>query len=132
MLIVQMKDRRRLDSGSTWEPVMGYSRAVQAGPWISVAGCVGIRDDGTYPEGLQAQTARCIERIEQALAQFDAGLEHVVKIRIYTTAIADWEQIAAVCGPTFADIRPANVLVEVAGLVDGALVEIEAEAWKPS
>ena len=121
--------RRRLDTGSPWESRMGYSRAVQAGPMIWVAGCVGINPDGTYPEELTAQTRRAIERIEEALKALDATLADVVKVRIYTTAIDRWEEIAQIMGPTFAEIRPANVLVEVAKLVDGALVEIEAEAW---
>ena len=108
---------------------MGYSRAVQAGPLIVVSGCVGIEEDGTYPEDLESQTRRCVERIADALSAFDATLEQIIKVRIYTTDISRWEEIAAVMGPTFADIRPANLLVEVSGLVDEALVEIEAEAW---
>ena len=121
--------RRRLDTESPWEAHMGYSRAVQAGPMIWVAGCVGINPDGTYPEGLTAQTRRSMERIEEALGAFNATLADVVKVRIYTTTIDRWKEIAEVMGPTLADIRPANVMVEVAKLVDDALVEIEAEAW---
>ena len=121
--------RRRLETDSPWEPRMGYSRAVQAGPMIWVAGCVGINADGTWPEGLTAQTRRCLERIEEALEPFSASLDHVVKVRIYTTTIDRWEEIAVVMGPAFEGIRPANVLVEVAKLVDDALVEIEAEAF---
>ncbi len=108
---------------------MGYSRAVQAGPLIVVSGCVGLLADGTYPDGLAAQTRRCVERIAEALAAFDATLEQVIKVRIYTTDISRWEEIASVMGPTFATTRPANLLVEVSRLVDDALVEIEAEAW---
>ena len=118
--------RRRLDTHSPWEPVMGYSRAVQAGPLIVVSGCVGILPDGTYPDGLEAQ---CVERIAEALAAFGATLADVIKVRIYTTDITLWKEIAAVMGPTFGETRPANLLVEVSGLVDGALVEIEADAW---
>ena len=121
--------RRRLDTHSPWEPVMGYSRAVQAGPLIVVSGCVGILPDCTYPDGLEAQTRRCVERIAEALAAFGATLADVIKVRIYTTDITLWKEIAAVMGPTFGETRPANLLVEVSGLVDGALVEIEADAW---
>lgn len=128
-LIDHPDGRRRLETGSPWEPRMGYSRAVQAGPFIVVSGCVGIREDGSYPEDLESQTRRCVERIADALSAFDATLEQIIKVRIYTTEISRWEEIAAVMGPTFADIRPANLLVEVSGLVDEALVEIEAEAW---
>jgi len=128
--IIPLPDgRRRLDTHSPWEPRMGYSRAVQAGPLIVVSGCVGVLPDGTYPEGLAAQTRRCVERIAEALAAFDATLEQVIKVRIYTTDITRWEEIASVMGPTFGDTRPANLLVGVSELVDGALVEIEAEAW---
>jgi enamine deaminase RidA (YjgF/YER057c/UK114 family) len=108
---------------------MGYSRAVRAGPLVVVSGCVGILPDGTYPPSLEDQTQRCVTRIREALEAFGASLGQVIKIRIYTTDISRWEEIAAVMGPTFADIRPANLLVEVSGLVDEALVEIEAEAW---
>ena len=128
-LVTQPDGRRRLETPSPWEPRMGYSRAVQAGPMIWVSGCVGTNPDGTYPPGLADQTRRCVERIGDALAALDASLDHVVKVRISTTTIDRWEEIASVMGPTFADIRPANVLVEVAKLVDDALVEIEAEAW---
>ncbi len=109
---------------------MGYSRAVQAGPLVTVAGCVGLEEDGTYATTLTAQTRRCVERIEDALRAFDLDLSHIVKVRIYTTNIDRWEEIAEVMGPTFDATRPANLLVEVARLVDGALVEIEAEAWR--
>ena len=109
---------------------MGYSRAVQAGPMIWVAGCVGINSDGTYPQSLVKQTQRCVDRITSALSAFDADLTHVVKVRIYTTAEQNrWDEIAEVMGPTFANIRPANVLVGVDKLVDDALIEIEAEAY---
>jgi enamine deaminase RidA (YjgF/YER057c/UK114 family) len=121
--------RRRLDTDSPWEPRMGYSRAVQAGPMIVVSGCVGLLEGGGYPEGLEAQTRRCVERITEALACFDATLDRIIKVRIYTTDISRWEEIAAVMGPAFGEIRPANLLVEVSRLVDDALVEIEAEAW---
>ena len=121
--------RRRLSTGSPWEPRMGYCRAIQAGPMIWVAGCVGINPDGSYPPDLTSQTRRCVERIGDALNEFDAALDQVVKVRIYTTVIDRWEEIAEIMGPTFKDHPPANVLVEVAKLVDGALVEIEAEAY---
>ncbi len=131
-LIRQSADRVRLDSGSPWEPRMGYSRAVAAGPWIAVSGCVGVEADGTYHPSLNRQTARCVERIRDALVPFEADLRDIIRVRIYTTCIDRWEEIAEVMGPAFEDIRPANVLVEVAKLVDGALVEIEADAWRPS
>jgi enamine deaminase RidA (YjgF/YER057c/UK114 family) len=119
-----------LDSGSRWEPLMGYSRAVRAGRTIHVAGCVGIESDGRYADSLRRQTERCIERIDEALAPFGVGVDAIVRLRIYTTSIERWEEIAAVVGPRFATTRPANALIGVAALIDtAALVEIEAEAW---
>lgn len=122
--------RIRMDSGSPWEPRMGYSRAMKSGPLITVAGCVGIDENGSYPDTLQGQTRCALQRIEAALDALDAGLEHLIRIRIYTTCIDRWEQIAEIMGPALTDFRPPNVLVEVSRLVDAeALIEIEADAW---
>ncbi len=122
--------RVRVDSGSPWEPRMGYSRAMKCGPMITIAGCVGIDEDGSYPDTLEWQTRCALKRIEAALATLDAGLEHLIKIRIYTTCIERWEEIAEVMGPAMEAFRPPNAMVEVARLVDEeALVEIEADAW---
>ena len=109
---------------------MGYSRAMKAGPLITVAGCVGITEEGTYPDTLTGQTRCALSRIQGALNALDADLDQIIRVRIYTTCIDRWEEIATIMGPTFAETRPPNVLVEVAKLVDEeALVEIEADAW---
>lgn len=122
--------RELLDSGSVWEPVMGYSRAVRAGDTIHVAGCVGLEADGSYSADLRRQTERCMERISEALAAFGADAEAIVRVRIYTTRVAEWREIAAVLGPLFAVNRPANALIGVAELIDErAAIEIEADAW---
>lgn len=122
--------RELLDSGSVWEPVMGYSRAVRAGDTIHVAGCVGLEADGSYSADLGRQTARCMERIADALAAFGAESQAIVRLRIYTTRIAEWREIAAVLGPIFSSSRPANALIGIAELIDErALIEIEADAW---
>ena len=128
---IEMKNgRTRVDGGSPWEPRMGYSRAMKCGPMITIAGCVGIDDDGSYPDTLKGQARCALRRIEAALEALDAGLEHLTRVRIYTTCIDRWEEIAGVMGPALAEHRPPNVLVEVARLVDEeALVEIEADAW---
>lgn len=110
---------------------MGYSRAFRAGDMVHVAGCVGIRDDGTYSPDLGEQTTRCLERIELALAPFGVDLSHVVRLRLFVTCHR-WQEIAAVVGPRFAAARPANAMVEVARLIDPqAMIEIEADAWIP-
>ena len=122
--------RVRVDGGSAWEPRMGYSRAMKTGPMITVAGCVGIDESGSYPDTLESQARCALRRIEAALEMLDAGLKDVIKVRIYTTCIERWEEIAEVMGPAMADFRPPNVLVEVAALIDPeALIEIEADAW---
>lgn len=122
--------RVRVDGGSPWEPRMGYSRAMKSGPQITVAGCVGIEKDGSYPDTLGKQTRCALDRIEEALITLGAGLEHLTRIRIYTTCIERWEEIAEVMGPAMETFRPPNVLVEVSKLIDEeALVEIEADAW---
>ena len=125
--------RVRVDSGSPWEPRMGYSRAMKSGPQITVAGCVGIEKDGSYPDTLEEQTRCALRRIEEALATLEAGLEHVTRIRIYTTCIDRWEEIADVMGPALEAFRPPNALVEVSKLVDEeALVEILARIAEPA
>ena len=122
--------RERIETGSPWEDRMGYSRAMKAGPLITVAGCVGITEEGTYPDTLTGQTRCALSRIQGALNALDADLDQIIRVRIYTTCIDRWEEIATIMGPTFAETRPPNVLVEVAKLVDEeALVEIEADAW---
>ena len=128
---VELNDGRiRVDSDSAWEPRMGYSRAMKAGPLITVAGCVGIDKDGSYPDTVEAQTRCALARIETALETLAATLDQVIRVRIYTTCIDRWEEIAEVMGPTFADTRPPNVLVEVARLIDAeALIEIKVDAW---
>lgn len=112
---------------------MGYSRAVRAGSHVHVSGCVGLEVDGRFDADLARQTARCMERIADALGAFGLALHDIVRLRIYTTRIAEWRAIASVVGPLMADSRPANLLVGVSALVDPeALIEIEADAWIPT
>ncbi len=124
-----MTERRLISSGSKWEPMLGYSRAVVVGKTIHVSGTVGVNADGTIPEGMYAQAKRSLEIIGAALAQAGAGMEHVVRTRIYVTDVSKFEDIAKAHGEVFGTIRPATVILEVAKLVDAAfVVEIEAEA----
>lgn len=109
---------------------MGYSRAVLYGRNLAISGCVGIEPDGSYAPTLEGQTRRSIARVIEALAAFNLDLRRIVRLRIYTTRVEEWESIAAVLGPLFEPIRPANTLLGVAALVDPrALIEIEADAW---
>jgi len=121
--------RRCASSGSKWEPIMGYSRAVRSGNFIAVTGTVGIGADGTYAKGVGEQTARSLAIIKAAIEALGGKLEHVIRTRMYVTDVSQWEAVARVHGEVFKDIRPATTIVEVARLIDdAALIEIEADA----
>lgn len=123
--------RTQIGSGATWEDVVGYSRAVRVGAWISVSGTTAAADGGGAVGGddIGAQTREALRRIEQALARVGAELRHVVRTRMYVTDIDRWQEVGAVHGEVFRDIRPATSMVEVSRLIDPALlVEIEADA----
>ena len=125
--------RRSASSGSKWEPIVGYSRAVRSGSQIAVTGTVGINADGTYAPSVAEQTRRALEIIRAALDALGARLEHVIRTRMFVTDISRWEEVAAVHGKMFGEIRPATTLVQVARLIDGeAQIEIEADAIVPS
>ena len=124
-----MTQRRNISSGSKWEPLLGYSRAVVAGNTIYVSGTVGAGADGGIPDGPYAQTIRALEIIRDALAQAGAGLEHVVRTRLFLADMGHFDEVAKAHGEVFGDIRPATTIVEVSRLVDAAfLVEVEAVA----
>jgi enamine deaminase RidA (YjgF/YER057c/UK114 family) len=121
--------RRCASSGSKWEPIMGYSRAVRSGNTIAVTGCVGINADGTYAKSVGEQAARSLAIIQAAIEALGGKLEHVIRTRMYVTDVSKWEEVARVHGSVFKDIRPATTIVEVPRLIDGeALIEIEADA----
>ena len=124
--------RRSASSGSRWEPIVGYSRAVRSGNVIAVTGTVGIDADGTYAPSITEQTRRALEIIRAALEALGGRLEHVIRTRMFVTDISRWEEVAAAHGTVFGEIRPATTLVEVARLIDAeAQIEIEADAIVP-
>ena len=124
-----MTPRRNISSGSKWEPLLGYSRAVVAGNTVYVSGTVGAGADGSIPEGAYAQTMRALEIIRDALAQAGAELTGVVRTRLFLADMADFDAVAKAHGEVFGDIRPATTIVEVSRLVDQAyVVEVEAVA----
>jgi len=130
--VADLAGRRCASSGSKWEPIMGYSRAVRSGNTIAVTGCVGINADGSYDPDFGKQTARSLAIIRAAIEALGGKLEHVIRTRMYVTDVSKWEQVARVHGSVFAEIRPATTIVEVARLIDAeALIEIEADAIIP-
>ncbi|MDB5318931.1 MAG: putative translation initiation inhibitor, yjgF family [Phycisphaerales bacterium] len=121
--------RKTASSGSKWEPLMGYSRAVRAANWIAVTGSVGINADGTYSKSLGDQTRRSLDIIRAAVEALGGQIENVIRTRMYVTDVSKWEEVAKVHGEVFGEIRPATTIVEVARLIDAdAQIEIEADA----
>lgn len=118
---------QRISSGSQWEPVVGYSRAVVVGPYVEVSGT-------TAPEAGESpyeQTKAAIEKIRLALSQAGATLDDVVRTRMFVTDITRWREYGKAHGEVFGEIRPATTMVEVSALIDPAiLVEVEATAYR--
>ena len=126
--------RHLVSTGTPWEPIVGYSRAVRVDRQVHVAGTTAVGADGRVvgPGDARAQTLHILQVIRQALEEAGARLEHVVRTRIYVTDIRQWEAIGRAHGDVFRDIRPAATMVEVRRLIDPEmLVEIEADAIIP-
>jgi enamine deaminase RidA (YjgF/YER057c/UK114 family) len=129
LTVTDRHGRKCVSTGSPWEPVVGYSRAVRAGDFIFVTGTVGLEPDGRFGPTAREQTRRAMEIIVAAIEALGGKPTDVVRTRIYVTNIEQWKEVGEVHSEFFESVRPATTMVQVARLIDPqALVEIEADA----
>jgi len=123
---------RRLSSGAPWEPLIGYSRAVSAGPFVFIAGTTGTVDGKVVGEDdAYAQTVQALQNVAAALEVAGARLSDVVQTQLFVTDIARWEEVGRAHREAFADHPPVTAMVGVAALIDPAmLVEVQALAYR--
>ncbi|MDB5351186.1 MAG: putative translation initiation inhibitor, yjgF family [Planctomycetota bacterium] len=127
--VTERGGRRMASTGSSWEPIIGYSRAVRIGEIIAVTGCVGLEADGSFAPGMKEQSLRALTIVLAAVESLGGRKDDVIRTRMFVTDISRWREVGEAHGSIFGEIRPATTMVEVAKLIDdAALVEIEADA----
>jgi enamine deaminase RidA (YjgF/YER057c/UK114 family) len=124
---------RKVSSGTAWEPIVGYSRAVAAGDYVFVSGCTSVAGaEFVHPGDPYKQTVQAIANVRTALEALGAGLADVVRTRLFVTDISRWQEYGRAHGEAFATVVPATSMVQVTGLIDPRmLVEVEAVAYSP-
>jgi enamine deaminase RidA (YjgF/YER057c/UK114 family) len=129
LTVTDRNGRKCVSTGSPWEPIVGYSRAIREADFIFVTGTLGLEPDGQFGPTLKDQTRRALEIIVAAIEALGGKASDVVRTRIYVTDISRWREAAEVHSEYFESIRPATTMVQIAKLIDDkAMVEIEADA----
>lgn len=129
MMVSTVAGRQVVSTGTRWEPVIGYSRAVRSGNWIAVTGTIGLKPDGTCPPTAPEQMRQALEIIVAAVEALGGSRTNIIRTRIYLTDMSLWEEVGRVHAEVLGDVRPATTMVEVSALADpAAFLEVEADA----
>ncbi len=129
MMVSTVAGRQVVSTGTRWEPVIGYSRAVRSGTWIAVTGTIGLNPDGTCPTTASEQMRQALEIVLAAIEALGGSRTDIIRTRIYLTDMNLWEEVGRVHAEVLGDVRPATTMVEVSALADpAAFLEIEADA----
>ena len=129
MTVGNRAGRQVVSTGTKWEPIIGYSRAVRAGDWIAVTGTIGLRPDGTCPPSAAEQMREALAIIIASVEALGGLKTEILRTRIFVTDIGLWQEIGRVHAEIMGDVRPATTMVQVAALADpAAVLEVEADA----